>query len=221
MQEILIAQKRKITEAVMLAEENERKRIAADLHDSVAQKMYVAKLNLEVFEANLPSLNQEQRQVYNNIFSLVDDSCSEVRNLSHSMMPQAFFKSGLTDAVKKFIDQMKSNNLHIYFNTEGGIDKLNKNMEIMIYRIIQECLQNVIKHAQADRVDISIIQTNNEIDITVEDNGIGFDMALLEPNEGIGLKNIKSRVDFLNGQLDIDSRPGGGTVIAFYIPLAV
>ena len=219
MQEIVIDQKRKTMDAVMQAEENERKRIAADLHDSVAQKMVVAKLNLEVLEGYLPVLNQEQRHVYNNIFSLVDDSCTEVRNLSHSMMPQAFFQSGLTDAVKNFIDKIENKNLRISFNAEGDLENLDKNIEIMIYRIIQECLQNIIKHADASKVDISITLDNDEIDVTIEDNGVGFDTSLMEEKEGMGMKNIKSRVEFLNGQLDINSQPGNGTVVAFFVPL--
>ena len=203
----------------MQAEENERKRIAADLHDSVAQKMVVAKLNLEVLEGYLPALNQEQRHVYNNIFSLVDDSCTEVRNLSHSMMPQAFFQSGLTDAVKNFIDKIENKNLRISFNAEGDLENLDKNTEIMIYRIIQECLQNIIKHADAAKVDISITLENDEIDVTIEDNGVGFDTSLLEEKEGMGMRNIRSRVEFLNGKLDINSEPGNGTVVAFFVPI--
>jgi two-component system, NarL family, sensor kinase len=218
MQEIVIDQKRKTMDAVMQAEENERKRIAADLHDSVAQKMVVAKLNLEVLEGYLPALNQEQRHVYNNIFSLVDDSCIEVRNLSHTMMPQAFFQSGLTDAVKNFIDKIENKNLRVTFSAEGELESLDNNTEIMIYRVIQECLQNIIKHADASKVDISIILENEEIDVIIEDNGVGFDTGSLENIEGMGMKNLKSRIDFLNGELDINSQKGKGTVIAFYIP---
>jgi two-component system NarL family sensor kinase len=217
--EIGIEQKKRTMDAVMQAEENERKRIAAELHDSVAQKMVVAKLNLEAFEGYLPKLSNEEQKVFDNIFSLVDESCTEVRNLSHSMMPHAFFQSGLADAVKNFIDKIQNKNLRILFNTDGDLENLDKNTELMIYRIIQECLQNIIKHAHADRVDISVIAENGEIDATIEDNGIGFDTSLLENNSGMGMKNIRSRVEFLNGQLDINSHPGGGCVVAFYIPV--
>ncbi len=219
MREIVIDQKKKTMDAVMQAEENERKRIAGELHDSVAQKMVVAKLNLEAFEGYLPELNKEQKQVFNNIFSLVDESCTEVRNLSHSMMPQAFFQSGLTDALTIFIDKIENKNLHILFSVDGDLENLDKNMELMIYRIIQECLQNIIKHANADKVDISVIAENGEIDVTVEDNGVGFDTSLVENAGGMGLKNIKSRIEFLNGELDINSQPGEGCVVAFYIPV--
>jgi signal transduction histidine kinase len=219
MQQLVFEQKKNTTAAVMQAGEDERKRIAEDLHDSVAQKMVVAKLNLEAFEGYLPELNEEQQRVFNNIFSLVDESCTEVRSLSHSMMPHAFFKSGLTDAVKDFIDKIDTKHLQISFNAEGGLSVIDKNKEIMIYRIIQECIQNVLKHAKADKLDIAIIAGDKEIDVTIEDNGIGFNPKTIADTESTGMKNIQSRINFLNGKLDIDSQPGMGTVIAFYIPI--
>ena len=219
MQEVLLEQKKKTTQAVMQAEEDERKRIALDLHDSVAQKMVVAKLNLEAFENGLPNLTPEQKDVYNNIFSLVDESCTEVRELSHSMVPQAFFKSGLTDAIKSLTNKIENKNLHVTFSAAGDLSNLAQNSELMIYRIVQECIQNVLKHAKASRLDIALIAENNELDITVEDNGIGFNTEA-GINESVGLKNVRSRIEYLNGTLDINSQPGSGTVVAFYIPLS-
>ena len=219
MQQLLIDQKRKTTQAVMQAEENERKRIAADLHDSVAQKMVVAKLNLEVLEQNLPQLNQQQRKVYSSVFSLVDESCSEVRNLSHAMMPSAFFHSHLTDAIKDFIDKIESPSLQIHFNTEGDFEHIDLNTDLMIRRIIQECIQNSIKHARATRLDISMLAESAELDITIEDNGLGFDTTLLERAGGIGIRNIVSRIEFLNGTMEISSSPGKGCLMVFHIPL--
>jgi two-component system NarL family sensor kinase len=218
LQAVIFEQKKHTTAAILKAEENERKRIAEDLHDSVAQKMVVAKLNLEALESNLPELNKEQQHILDNIASLVDESCTEVRSLSHSMMPQAFFKSGLTDAVKDFIDKINTKNLQVNFSAEGNLDTIDTDKEIMIYRIIQECIQNVLKHAKADKLDIAIIAENNEIDVTIEDNGIGFNPELVAAGESIGMQNIRSRINFLNGTLDINSQAGLGTIIAFYIP---
>ena len=99
--------------------------------------------------------------------------------------------------MKNFIDKIENKNLRISFNVEGDLESLDKNLEIMIYRIIQECLQNIIKHADASKVDISIIHDNEEIDVTIEDNGVGFNTSLMEEIEGMGMKNIKSRVEFL------------------------
>ncbi|MEP7319294.1 MAG: sensor histidine kinase, partial [Panacibacter sp.] len=217
-QAIEIEQKKKTTQAVMQAEEEERKRIALELHDSIAQKMVVAKLNLEAFETELPDLTATQQQVYNNIFSLVDESCTEVRELSHSMVPQAFFKSGLTDALKSLVDKIENKNLRVIFSAEGNLANLEKNAELMIYRIIQECIQNVLKHAKASRLDIALIAEQNELDVTIEDNGTGFDLAAVT-SDGLGMKNVYSRIEYLNGKIDITSAPGKGTAIALYIPM--
>ena len=89
----------------------------------------------------------------------------------------------------------------------------------MIYRIIQECVQNVLKHAQATRLDIAMITANEELDITIEDNGVGFDAPSSDIIITTGLKTIQSRIAYLNGKLDLNSKPGIGTILAFYVPL--
>lgn len=219
MQELLMEQKGETMLAVMQAEENERKRIAGDLHDSVAQKLVVAKLNLEAFGNYLPEMKQEQQQVYDNIFNLVRDSASEVRDLSHSMVPQTVFRSGLTDAIKTFIDKIDQRNIQVSFAAEGNMANLDENKMTMIYRVVCECIQNALKHAQASQLDISLIAEQDEMDIIIEDNGVGFDPEAPDFTEGLGMQHIRSRVAFLNGRMEINSRPGKGTAIAFYIPL--
>lgn len=211
-------QKKKTTQAVMEAEEEERKRIAGDLHDSVAQKMVVAKLNLEALGNQIDVTNNNQQKIYNNIQSLLEESTAEVRNLSHSMMPRAFERSGLTNTVKEFVDKISKDGLKINFNAEGNFTTIKESTALMIYRIIQECVQNVLKHAKATNLDINMIAENNEIDVTIEDNGVGFNINTIN-QESTGLKNIRSRIEYLSGKLDINSKPGNGTVIAFYAPL--
>jgi signal transduction histidine kinase len=89
----------------------------------------------------------------------------------------------------------------------------------MVYRIIQECISNVIKHADATKLDISLIQENDFLHGTIEDNGIGFDSEKGTPVSGLGFENIRTRILFLKGELDISSQPGKGTLIAFHIPI--
>ncbi len=208
--------RRKTMAAVLGAEENERRRIAADLHDSVAQKMVVAKINLETLGHYLPEMDTRQQQVYNNIFSLVDESCTDVRELSHNMMPQAFFTSGLNVAIKNFIEKIDSRGLQFHFNAEGGPEDVGTNTQVMAYRILQEVVQNILKHAKATRVDISMMYTNGDMDITIEDNGVGFDTGMV--NESAGMKGMRSRIEILNGTMEIQSAPGKGTAITFFIP---
>ncbi|MBV9963152.1 MAG: sensor histidine kinase [Parafilimonas sp.] len=216
LQAIEMEQKRKLTHAIMKAEEDERKRIAENLHDSVAQKMVVAKLNLEAF-ANGLAMEDQKQKIYGNINTLLRESTDEVRSLSHSMMPHAFERYGLTNSIKDFLDKIHKKNFKINFNAEGDFSALKENRAFLIYRIMQECIQNVLKHSGATRLDISMISINDEADIIIEDNGNGFNTEAI--NAGTGLKNIQSRVEFLNGKLEINSAPGKGTVVAIYIPL--
>ncbi|MFZ4058032.1 MAG: tetratricopeptide repeat-containing sensor histidine kinase [Ferruginibacter sp.] len=215
----IIKQQDLATKAVLDAEENERKRIAADLHDGVGQLMSVAKMNLSKFETELPFNNQQQKINFLQAIDLVDESCKEIRSISHQMMPNALLKKGLSLAVKDFIDKIDNRVIHINLHTEGLNESLDSSIETVLYRVIQEGVNNVIKHAQASRLDISLIKEDDGISVTIEDNGIGFDTANTNPSAGIGLKNINSRVEFLKGSVDFDTAPGKGTLLAIYIPL--
>lgn len=206
------------TKAIINAEENERKRIAADLHDGVGQMMSAAKMNLSAFENEISFKDETQKVYFDKLIGLVDESCREIRSVSHQMMPNALLKSGLASAVKEFIDKIDTKIIKINLYTEGLNERLDGNIETVLYRVIQECVNNVIKHSGADKLDISLIKDADGIAATVEDNGKGFDMNDKLKFEGIGLKNITSRIEFLKGSVDFDSSPGKGTLIAIHVP---
>jgi signal transduction histidine kinase len=109
--------------------------------------------------------------------------------------------------------------LQVHLYTEGLEERLDSNIEVVLYRVIQECVNNVIKHAEANTLDISIIKEPSEITATIEDNGKGFDTSDKEKFDGIGLKNIRTRVEYLKGSVDFDSSPGKGTLVALHVPL--
>lgn len=218
LQEVVMKQQDMATKAIITAEENERKRIAADLHDGVGQMMSAAKMNLSAFEDDIPFTDEQQRLAYEKIISLVDESCKEIRNVSHQMMPNALLKSGLSSAIREFIDKIDSRVLRINLHAEGLNERLDSNTETVLYRVIQECVNNVIKHSGADTLDISLIRDTDGIAATIEDNGKGFDSTKLK-NEGIGLQNIRSRIAYLKGTVDFDSAPGRGTLVAIHVPL--
>ncbi len=207
------------TRAVLEAEENERKRIAADLHDGVGQMMSAAKMNLSSFESDLNFTTDQQKNAYEKVIALVDESCKEIRSISHQMMPNALLKSGLSSAIKEFIDKIDSTIIKINLHTEGLNERLDSNVETVCYRVIQECVNNVIKHSGANTLDISLIKDADGISATIEDNGKGFNTNGLEKYEGIGLKNIRSRIQYLKGTVDFDSAPGKGTLVAIHVPL--
>mgnify|MGYP001010657561 CR=1 FL=1 len=220
LQEERMVQQDKAAMAVLEAEEQERRRIAADLHDGVGQMLTAIKLNLDAVEDKVFPNQPEEKKTMETLRILVDESCKEVRNVSHSIMPNALIKSGLGNAVKDFIEKVPSDKISIQLHHAGIQENLPSNIEIVVYRVIQECVQNVIKHAEATQLDIAILREADGLHVTIEDNGKGFHVSSLEKADGIGMKNIKSRIDFLKGQLDIDSKPGNGTLIAFYIPIA-
>jgi two-component system, NarL family, sensor kinase len=219
MQAAIMKQQDLATRAVIEAEENERKRIAGDLHDGVGQMMSAAKMNLSAFEDRIQFNTPEDRIGYEKLIALVDESCKEVRAVSHNMMPNALLKSGLASAVKEFIDKIDSHVLKVNLYSEGLNERLDSNVETVLYRVIQECVNNVIKHSGANELEISLVKDADGIAATIEDNGKGFDTGQKEKFEGIGLKNIKTRIEYLKGTVDFDSAPGRGTLVAIHVPV--
>jgi len=215
----IMKQQELAVKAVMEAEENERERIAKDLHDGVGQMMSAAKMNLSAFESELQPNNPEQHTAFQKIIQLVDESCKEVRTVSHIMMPNALLKNDLGAAIRDFVDKLSNKDLKVHVYTEGLDERLDSNIETVLYRVVQECVNNAIKHAGATTLDISLIRDKDGISGTIEDNGKGFDTADKEKFEGIGLKNITTRIEYLKGTVDFDSAPGRGTVVALHVPI--
>ncbi len=216
----ILQQQELSTKAVIAAEENERKRIAGDLHDGVGQMMSAAKMNLSAIEDEIPFSSNSQRQAYEKVMALVDESCKEVRNVSHNMMPNALLKSGLASAVREFIDKIDSRVIKVDLYTEGLHEHIDSNVEIVLYRVIQECVNNVIKHSGGDHLDISLIKDADGISATIEDNGKGFDTRDRSKFDGIGLKNIQARIEFLKGTVDFNSSANNGTLVAIHVPMS-
>ncbi len=208
------------TKAVLEAEENERQRIAGDLHDGVGQLMSAAKMNLSAMEAEIPFANDEQRRVYEKVLTLVDESCKEVRSVSHNMMPNALLKAGLASAVREFLNQIDGRVIKVDLYTEGLNERIDSNIETVLYRVIQESVNNVIKHSGANHLDISLIKDADGIAATIEDNGKGFDTSDKNKFDGIGLKNIQTRIEYLKGTVEWNSSPGKGTLVAIHVPMS-
>jgi two-component system NarL family sensor kinase len=214
----IMKQQELATKAVIEAEEEERQRIARDLHDGVGQMMSAAKMNLSAFESEIKFNSEDQKRSFEKIIHLVDDSCKEVRHVSHNMMPNVLLKNNLASAIHDFIDKIDKKALDIHLYTEGLDKRLDSNTETVLYRVIQECVNNVIKHSAATTLDISIVCDKDGINATIEDNGKGFDTTDKEKFEGIGLKNILTRVEYLKGTVEFDSTPGRGTVVSLHVP---
>lgn len=220
LQQAIMKQQEVAAKAVIEAEENERERIAKDLHDGVGQMMSAAKMNLSAFESEIQFDSAEQKKSFEKIIGLVDESCREVRTVSHIMMPNALLKNNLGIAIRDFVDKLTNKHLQVHVYTEGLDQRMDSNLETVLYRVVQECVNNAIKHAGASRLDISLIRDKEGISGTIEDNGKGFDSTDKEKFEGIGLKNITTRIGYLKGTVDFDTAPGRGTVVALFVPVS-
>jgi two-component system NarL family sensor kinase len=214
----LLRQEQLRNKAIIITQENERKRISEELHDGLGQMMSAVKLNVAALEENLKEKNPQ----FHNAIQLIDDSCRELRNISHNMMPGILIKAGLVPAVKEFVDKINSSGtISIRVEAEESKVRLGDTIEINFFRIIQELITNIIKYAKATQVQVTITMEENILSIMIEDNGKGFDKDILKTSSGNGWNNINSRLNLLHGKIEIDSHPGQGTVIFIETPLNV
>ena len=201
------------TQSLLKGQEKERNRLAQDLHDGLGGLLSGVKLQLEAMKGNL-ILSEEMGKTFNNALYKLDESISEMRRVAHNMMPEALMKLGLQQALQDYCDSL-SESQPFALNCEfHGLEKrMEPATEIVVYRIVQELLNNTVKHSGATTILAQVIRNDNSLSITVEDNGKGFNTDVATIDRGMGLKNIQSRVDYLKGQIDIKSAEGKGTSV--------
>ncbi|MGB0888453.1 MAG: tetratricopeptide repeat protein [Vicingaceae bacterium] len=209
--QIRIEEQQKGLSAIIQAQEDERKRIAKDLHDGIVQQLGGLKLGLQkVFSG-------KENEETNKIVKILDGSAQELRELSHKMMPRSLGELGLLPALEDMLDNSLGNSAISYQFEHFGINsRFKENIEIAIYRIAQELVNNVIKHSSATKVNVQLFKTGNDVMLIVEDNGKGIDG---EKKEGIGLMNITSRLDTINGKVNFEPSHESGTLATVKIPV--
>ncbi len=152
--------------------------------------------------------------VFERSLDMIDTSIKELRRVAHNMMPEMLTKFGLDEALKEYCQSINTTKLLAVNYHSLGMDlRLEKSIEIIIYRIVQELLNNTMKHAAATEAFVQVIKEENRLNVIVEDNGRGFDTKGLENSKGAGIANVQSRVVYLKGQLDIHAKPGKGTLV--------
>jgi len=198
---------------LLKGQEEERGRLAKDLHDGLGGMLSGVKLSLGAMKGNL-ILSEDSARLFSRALDQLDNSISEMRRVAHNMMPEALVKLGLQQAVQDYCDGL-SETQQLKINSQfHGLDKrLDAAAEVVIYRVVQELLNNVVKHAEATEALVQVMRHENNLNITIEDNGKGFDTSKMEEARGAGLRNVQSRVDYLKGQMDIQSAPGKGTSV--------
>ncbi|MEO1625524.1 MAG: tetratricopeptide repeat protein [Bacteroidota bacterium] len=218
--EILLKEKEvEALSSMIEGEENERERIARDLHDRLGSLLSVTIMQFRTIVDYLPE-SFDQEETVGRVNSLLEETCEEVRRIAQNMSSGFLTKFGLKPALNKLVntindtDQIKANLI-----LHGLDDRLKPNFEIDVYRVVQELTSNALRHAQAEELELQLIKNDQILNIMIEDNGCGFDKGQLLELEGMGLKNVEARIKRLNGQYNIDSVQGRGTIVSIDIPV--
>ncbi len=193
---------REVFNALNMGEEQERKRLSYELHDGVASNLIAIKLQIE---------NQLHSTDYSNTLNLVIDTHQEVRKVAHNLMPIDFENQNIVSAINNFCRQCSTANFLINFESNTDKVNLSRARSLVLYRVVQEFIQNAVKHSQATQTEVLFMENEGVVTLNIEDNGVGFD---LEKEEKLnGLSNVIERLQKIQGKVNIDSSPGRGTSI--------
>jgi len=208
---------------IIEAQEMERRRISRELHDEIGQALYAIKFNLEMIDKDLPRMPSDIQARLGEAKTLSSQTLNAMRQLSQDLRPTMLDDLGLIPTLRWYIQNFSNRlNIHSNFEAVGFEEKLSPQIETAFYRIVQEALNNIAKHAQADRVEVTLVKRDSRIDASIHDNGKGFDPEKVlhsgSPERGFGIVGIQERVSLLGGQMDIQSRPGFGTLLHIEIP---
>lgn len=199
-----------LLQAQIDGEEHERARQARELHDGVAGILSAAKMQLGLLQ--LGKSDEVNKTVYEKALALLKIASGEVRNISHNLAPEIILQEGLDIALSDFCKRVGSETLPVDYYVIGEIPKLTLALELLIYRAVQEAVNNVIKHARATRVIVQVSLIETTLSVSIEDDGIGFDIKAIK-RRGLGIQNLVSRIQTLGGVCEISSTPGKGTMI--------
>lgn len=221
-------QKQKITElqqnnkllalnSMIEGQEAERLRIAKDLHDSLGGLLSTVKNHFTTIQKEIEQI--EKLDLTKKTNALIDEACIEVRRISHNMMPHALSLSGLQGAIEDLGEQLNEQGYQTTIEISSTLKKIDETKKVTIYRLVQELISNIRKHANAKTILIQLLTHQNEISLIIEDDGVGFDYEKVIAKGGMGLNSINSRVEFLDGKIDWDSQTDKGTTVIINIPI--
>ena len=217
----IIEERERGLRSIIQATEDERKRIAKDLHDGIVQSLTGLSLRMQKQSNSEIAKSSGLDQELNSTRSILDESIAEVRGISHQMMPRVLSEMGLIPALADMLE--KSLRLtEIKFEFEHhNIDeqRFSESIEISLYRICQELINNIIKHSEAQAVSVQLLKTKTHLVLVVEDNGKGFEWGDPNSRNGIGLMNINSRAQAIHGEVNYEPSPQQGTVATIRVPL--
>ncbi|AHM62679.1 histidine kinase [Flammeovirgaceae bacterium 311] len=198
----------KVLMAMIEGEEKERSRLARELHDGVGGILSATKMHLSVLQNEMDWAGHAQK--FHHTSSMLDAASREVRTIAHNLSPDMLIRYELDQALASFCKSVSNPALQVDFYYLGESIKLKSNFKLVLYRMVQELVNNIIKHAHASQALVQLSLHEHQLCLTVEDNGVGFETG---EGKGIGLDNLRARVKDMHGELSIDSAPGKGTTV--------
>jgi len=207
---------------VIEAQEQERERFAMEIHDGLGQVLLASKMNLNAISDSLTGIDDDSKKIFDKSVDLLNDAVQEARNISHGLMSRVLNKFGLSYALNEIVNNI-NNTLDLKIDYKHNIEnvRFDEEMEMGIYRTLQELINNIIKHSKADKGSLCILQKDNTLHIQIADNGIGINQGTMNNPKGggIGLRNMRSRIEYLGGRFIVDEKIKKGTKIDINILL--
>ena len=212
---------RDLLDATIQTQEKERFRIARDLHDGIGAVLSTSRLHIH--RARKMGENQEAFEILSDAIGLIDESIENTRRISRDLLPPTLNELGLAAALDEHCERLNTPEVEISFNHSGTGNRIGKKRELALFRVVQELLQNALKHAEATHIDVLCKLQDDILELVVSDNGKGFNKKELDRTKGghigLGLKSIESRMNVLNADLNYAETIGGGTKVSVYMKL--
>lgn len=215
----LLIENRRLLKQSMTIQEEERKNLARELHDEFGQALAGIRMDVDFIRASIKDVDSEEMAAAEDIQTILDDAASRMQEMMERLRPMTIDYMGLEDALWEMVDKWKHRHHAIECSLiiSDDLYNLSDTLGLAVYRIIQESLTNIVRHSQADHVDIKIDQTDDKVQLTIADNGQGMDKS--QTVTGLGHIGMRERVQALGGTFDIESAPGEGVTIVAELPL--
>lgn len=214
-QNLEIDYQKKMLKAALESQENERKRISKNLHDDVGMMLMTLRVNLN----SLPKGDNDE------LMQLVDETHESVQRISWDLMPSTLDNFGLFQSTQEMCERLSSDSVKVSYGEEGKRLSMDKDQELLIYRVVQEAVTNALKHAHAMSINVNFQWSKNSLLLTITDDGLGFDLSKMKNKisgrHGLGLYNLENRVGLLGGELTFEKNEPSGTVVSVVLPFVV
>jgi two-component system, NarL family, sensor kinase len=213
--DLAIQFQKEILQSTILTQEQERKRIAQDLHDEISSRLNVISLNLHSLKSTKKEENQKL-EIVDTTIQLNDKAIETSRKIAHNLLPPVLEKFGLHIALEELVlDFVKTKTVQINYKSTIDFTNSEPETQLQLFRIIQELINNSLKHGKASQIEILFENINQKNQCIYKDDGQGFDTSKLDKSKGLGMRNIESRIEYLHGKYHIESEPEKGIIFTY------